>query len=856
MNKKIITGMVTLAAISQPAIHCVHAEDIAVPAGFEDIFNTKQDGVYEVVYNDQSMGSFAIEYTQQEVDLKSPSLIAEQLTAIDMPEMTISKQELIKRLSAPLPRVNKDGFAGENIVAVLDESEASLRLVFPSSLFKSGSEGGDRVFVPHRSQSGFIHNHNVNFLSDSYGDSLSIASTDILNFTGNTYVKTQWSYADAIDFNLDEAALYIESNALRFKAGRQQLSDNLNDSTPSMSWSFYTPLSFDGVSLGYMTDNYLEQPNGAASPVTVYLPQAGTVEVYRQGRLIDVQQFPAGLQYLNTRTWPSGGYEVELISKLTNGSKQRKVQPFFKRNGAFRSGDVEFLMQMGRYDRHQGDLNVHAGRDKHNIYQNSDWFHRLVDNNFASGALAYTTSSAFSLGSGVLLDDNDAYANASLEIPFNSWVLERLSMDGFYGQDGSRGYQIGLMKNYHLLGFNASFRDNRYRGEEENFHRFSIIPSYDYQYLQFSANTILPWNLGLGINYGLNTYYQEYGRRSPSKFTSWDIDLNRDFGLTDSMNLRVDLGYHRGLNEFISRYSSEQVQEDQIYAQFSLGFHERSYNHYQSVYLRSRTNSSNTGNDSNSYSADYSLNLDNPDFDRSGKYIVNASISHGADGQNSEGASVVADNRFGYTSAGFSQAFGDSHYNQFYVAQRGGFAIGDGAAAFGTLDNASALIVDASDLPKGHYFEVRNRNVEPTIVEGGKVITLAVSPYQKVDPKAEQLFTGKTDAFYNLTTKATSTWVMPGQAYRVKLSATKNQTVTGRLMLNGKPFANATVVGGNSRTDSDGLFVGDFTLKTSEKLNSLNVKKKGQHYVCPIRESDSRMTQGIMQIREVECEVQ
>lgn len=856
MNNIIKTGVITLAFIMPvSAQYALAADNIAVPEGFEDIFNASQDGIYDVVYNDQSVGSFAIEYTQTTVTLSSPTLIANQITAIDMPALTISKQELIKRLSVPLRRVKKDGFASDDIVIGMDESEAALRLIFPSSLFKSGAIKGKRVFIPHRAQMGFVHNHNVNFLSDSYGDSLSIASTDILNLTGNAYVKSQWSYADEIDFNIDEAALYLESKNVRFKAGRQQLSDNLNDSTPSMSWSFFTPLSFDGVSLGYMTDNYLEQPTGAASPVSVYLPQAGTVEVYRRGRLIDVQQFPAGLQYLNTRTWPSGGYEVELISKLTNGSKQRKVQPFFKRSGAFRSGDVEFLMQMGRYDRHQGELNVRSGRDK-NSEQNSDWFHQLVDNNFASGALAYTTSSAFSLGVGMLMDDNDMYANTSLEIPMNTWLIERVNMDGYYGRDGSRGFQVGAMKNYHLLGLNATYRDSRFRGAEDNFHRFSIVPSYDYKSLQFGTNTLLPWNIGLGINYGLNTYFQEYGHRSPSKFTSWDIDLNRDFSLTDTINLRVDLGYHRGMNEFVSRYATESEQEDQIYAQFSLGFHERSYNHYQSLYLRSRTNSSNNGNDSNSYSGDYTLNLDNPDFDRGGKYIVNASVGHSADGQNSEGASVVADNRFGYTSAGFSQALGGNHYNQFYVAQRGGFALGDGSLAFGTMDDSSALILDARELPKDQYFEVRNRSVESTIIKGGDITTMAISPYQKIDPKAEQLFTGKTDAFYNLMTKATSTWIMPGQAYHVTLSATKNQTVTGKLLLGGKPLAKATVVGANSRSDEDGIFVGDFTLKTSEQLKSLNVKKNGQHYVCPVEGENVKMTQGIMQIREVNCEVQ
>lgn len=97
---------------------------------------------------------------------------------------------------------------------------------------------------------------------------------------------------------------------------------------------------------------------------------------------------------------------------------------------------------------------------------------------------------------------------------------------------------------------------------------------------------------------------------------------------------------------------------------------------------------------------------------------------------------------------------------------------------------------------------------------------------------------------------------MPGQVYRVKVSATRNQTATGRLYADGRPLVNARVVGGNAVSDEEGLFVGDFTLKTDERLTSLTVKKEGQNYVCPLLEQNVRMTQGIMQIREVNCEVQ
>lgn len=467
-----------------------------------------------------------------------------------------------------------------------------------------------------------------------------------------------------------------------------------------------------------MTDNYLNPGDGAASPVTVYLPQAGTVEVYRNGRLIDLQQFPAGLQHLKTEGWPSGGYDVLLVSKLVNGSREEKIQPFLKRNGSFRSGDLEYVVQLGRYDDHQGQFSSNRYSCRHCDKDDNDPNQNGSPSHFAGVSLGYTTNSVMSLGSGFLLDNEDGYANASLDLPVNSWFAERLYADGVMGVDGSTGYQVGLMKNLYALSMNLSYRDNRFKGDEQDYHRYGLVPAYDFEYLQFGANTFLPWNIGLGVNFGLNTLYQDYGRQNKTEFESWDVNLNRDFTLSDYLNLRVDLGYHRGINELVNRYSHNSTTEDKVFAQFTLGMRERSYNHYQSLYLRSRM--SDEGSKQNIYSADYSLNLDNPDFDRGGKYTVNASVNHGPNSENNSGAGIVMDNDYGYTSVGVSKSFGNNSYSQQYLSQRSGFAIGEGEFGYGKVDNTAALIVDASSLPEDQYFEVRNRSNEPVVVEGGK----------------------------------------------------------------------------------------------------------------------------------------
>lgn len=836
----LISGVIMLS-VGTPLL----ASSIPLPEGFEEIFNARQNGIFNIIYIDRSVGTAALEYDKQDIVFVAPSLIAEQLSAPGMPKLRISQQELLRKLSQPLYRNDGQGFAENDIVVSVIESDSTLRLILPESMFDAAEKVGARVFIPQRNQPGFVHSHNFNYLSDSWGDSLSVTSNETLNLTGNSYLKGGWSYAKEIDFNLDELALYLENNAQRFKAGRQRLSDNLMSSTPSAAYSFFNAVSFDGISLGYITDNYLDMGTGAASPVSLYLPQSGTVEVYRNGRMIDIQQFSAGLQHLDTLSWPSGGYDVVLVSKLANGSQEEKVVPFYKRNGQFRSGDIEYIVQIGRYDQRQG-------RTTSRTCKQCTTSQRYSNNDFADVSVGYTTASALSLSGGGMLDNESLYATASMDIPLNSWLVERLHIDGIAGNDGSTGYQIGANKSYERLGLNLSYRDNRYRGDEDNFRQYGIVPAYDYSTLQFGANTFLPWNVGLGVSYSINTLYQDYGRDNKSESESWDITLNRDFPLQDSLNLRVDLGYHRGLNTYTSYYSDQSTREDRLYAQFSLGMRERSYNHYQSLYLRSRLNDSSS--DNNVYSADYSLNVDNPEFDRGGRYLVNAGLSHGPNSPQNGSVGIVMDNATGYTSAGATQSLKGDNYKQHYLSQRGGFAIGDGDIAWGKVENMAALILDATDLPEDQYFEARNQGMAPVVVKGGHKTTLTVTPYQKVDPKVEQVFTGKADAFYDLSTTVSPGWAMPGQVYSVKVAATKNQTVTGRLYLDGVPLTNARVVGGNAMSDDEGLFVGDFKLASGERLETLTAKKEGQEYVCPLLDENVRLTQGIMQIREVNCE--
>ncbi|PNB77036.1 pilus assembly protein PapC, partial [Pseudomonas sp. FW305-BF6] len=67
-----------------------------------------------------------------------------------------------------------------------------------------------------------------------------------------------------------------------------------------------------GVMYGSSDSLAINNPKPAVYPIYVTANRQGSVEIYRDGLLINTQAVPAGLQTLDTRPLPGGIYEVEV----------------------------------------------------------------------------------------------------------------------------------------------------------------------------------------------------------------------------------------------------------------------------------------------------------------------------------------------------------------------------------------------------------------------------------------------------------------------------------------------------------------------------------------------------------------
>lgn len=92
-----------------------------------------------------------------------------------------------------------------------------------------------------------------------------------------------------------------------------------------------------GVSYGNKGSTVVENTALSLTPITVFLPAAGEVHVFRDGRLLSVQNFNMGSYEIDTSRFPYGVYDVTVdivVNGRTINSRISRVNKIFARQQA------------------------------------------------------------------------------------------------------------------------------------------------------------------------------------------------------------------------------------------------------------------------------------------------------------------------------------------------------------------------------------------------------------------------------------------------------------------------------------------------------------------------------------------
>ncbi len=118
------------------------------------------------------------------------------------------------------------------------------------------------------------------------------------------------------DFEVYRALYERDSGGNRFAIGMMD------------TWNMQSIASFTGIntskvyglSYGNLSNTLVQNTSLSLTPINVFLPSAGTVQVYREGRLLSIQNFPLGSHEVDTSSLPSGSYSVE-VKTFVNGEE-------------------------------------------------------------------------------------------------------------------------------------------------------------------------------------------------------------------------------------------------------------------------------------------------------------------------------------------------------------------------------------------------------------------------------------------------------------------------------------------------------------------------------------------------------
>ena len=92
-----------------------------------------------------------------------------------------------------------------------------------------------------------------------------------------------------------------------------------------------------GFSWGNRAESTVFDNNQSVTPVVVFLPAAGEVYLYREGRLLSIQNFDMGNHEVDTRGLPYGSYDIDtevMVNNKVIEKRSYRINKLFTRNGS------------------------------------------------------------------------------------------------------------------------------------------------------------------------------------------------------------------------------------------------------------------------------------------------------------------------------------------------------------------------------------------------------------------------------------------------------------------------------------------------------------------------------------------
>ena len=780
------------------------------PPGFEELSAT-QRSLVDIYFGNRYIGSQLAAFSPGVIELPDPATLVRQIG--DLSDTTLITDALSGELDShaelicPPSRTTDCGVLETPVAGVIfDESRFRVD-IFVNRQFMLTRAAEVRKYLPP-SDAGFSLMQNLSAAvsgSSSSDNSYTLNGLTTAAWRENS-LYWSWDYSDSNHFSVNELYGQRDFEGVEYNAGM------LSTSGFGLSFSGDQPML--GLRLNSSNNTREDLDFSGGMPVTVFLPTRGRVEVRRDDRLIDSAFFEAGSQQLDTSSFPSGAYDIEIRILDESGNVLSNETRFFaKRSQIPPVGEWLFFLESGRVLERVSDDVLPDVTDQ--------WLSRAGASRRLHDTVAATAAMAVS--------SDEALTEFGI---YHFGPLYEIEPSLMVSDDGSHGISVNGRLSLGDLSLSGNFRRVWHDEPRVVVEDGANLLGNAFEQHAFSAGMQL-FDGSLNYRYSLNqSYNNDNSALDPTRTHSLDYrrTLFRTFDYDADISFSVSKSGddHVGLVSLTLRYRTDHW----------------NFNAAPRVEMTRRDGESDSTE---------RLRLSTSWEDRellAGDLRFDAGVEGGTGSERINGSMQYA-NHYGRASFSASHTYADGDGTTNWGGSMSTSFLTDGEVfAVGGEDRSESALVVNLDGRAGDVFDVRVNGQRRGYAVAGSPSIIGLSPYDQyrvtLSPAGETL--------YSFDEREKVATLYPGNVVTLDYEAVPLQLLFGRLLFKGEPLIGARIEGGLLPGSTDDI--GMFQVEARSDVGVLQVQlENGLLCSLPVREMDEGyvLQMGTIDLADAEC---
>lgn len=392
-------------------------------------------------------------------------------------------------------------------------------------------------------------------------------------------MKTLFAYKEAyldVDSSIYKSA--SDKNRRRYNINEIQAKINKNNKRYYAGWAqalgsdFLTGKKYLGIGMETTTEQITDKKSLYSNPLEIFLSTPSKIEIYKDGKLLNVQNHEAGYVTLDTKNFPTGSYDTLLRIEDQFGNITEKTKYFVKRTSMPPLNHPQYFVNTGYFQEvfEKSKKILPTYSDKLFLQAGGNYrtgFNTYLSENaiFTRGSLYsetgfYYISSRYSLGpKGFFSTQKDMGGGLEFntridKLSLNLRALKNLrknnpnTTDSRYDPVGTSRYRISSNISYPLFGGSLSYTNNIYRNFNTDVTHVNII-RYQYnwnisQYFRSFLQSVIRYNadettflINFSIRYmGKNISISTNNRRNYAKAKGQKRTYTNVYGVNTNWN--------------------------------------------------------------------------------------------------------------------------------------------------------------------------------------------------------------------------------------------------------------------------------------------------------------------------------